>query len=52
MPEMNSAAECEEKIRTIGIFRIFILQNLGLICGFGILLLMAVYGGEIRFESH
>lgn len=51
MPEMNSAAESEENKVTIGPLMIFILQNVGLLCGFGVILLMAVYGGEIDFEK-
>lgn len=51
MPEMNSAAESEENKKTIGPMIIFLLQNVGLIAGFGVILLMAVYGADINFEK-
>lgn len=51
MPEMNSAAESEENKVNIGPLRIFIIQNVGLVCGFGVILIMAIYGGEINFEK-
>ncbi|XP_069133788.1 metal cation symporter ZIP14-like [Argopecten irradians] len=51
MPEMNSEAENEENKRILGTARIFILQNLGLILGFAVILLMTLYGGEINFEQ-
>lgn len=50
MPEMNSCAESEENRNAIGKKFIYFLQNLGLLTGFGIMLLMAVYGGNINFE--
>lgn len=50
MPEMNSCAESEENKQHIGEKLIYLLQNLGLLTGFGIMLLMAVYGGNINFE--
>ena len=50
MPEMNSCAESEENRNAIGEKFIYFLQNLGLLTGFGIMLLMAVYGGNINFE--
>ncbi|KAK6191111.1 hypothetical protein SNE40_002855 [Patella caerulea] len=49
MPEMNSAAESVEAKR-FGIFQIFLLQNAGLLSGFSIMLIMAIYGGDISFE--
>ena len=51
MPEMNSAAESEENKKTIGSFKIFILQNVGLLAGFGVILIIAVYGSDINFEK-
>ena len=51
MPEMNSAAESEENKKTIGPFKIFILQNVGLLAGFGVILIIAVYGSDINFEK-
>lgn len=50
MPEMNSCAESEDNKKQIGEKFIYLLQNLGLLTGFGIMLLMAVYGGNISFE--
>ena len=51
MPEMNSTGESEENKKQIGEKFIFFLQNMGLLTGFGIMLLMAVYGGNINLES-
>lgn len=51
MPELNSSAESEDNKKSIGSLQIFILQNVGLIAGFGVILVMAVYGGEINFEK-
>ena len=48
---MNSAAESEENKKTIGSFKIFILQNVGLLAGFGVILIIAVYGSDINFEK-
>lgn len=50
MPEMNSCAESEENKKQIGEKFIYFLQNLGLLTGFGIMLLMAVYGDKINLE--
>ena len=50
MPEMNSCAESEENKKKIGEKFIYFLQNLGLLTGFGIMLLMAVYGDKINLE--
>ena len=49
MPELNAATEDEENIRQIGKFKIFILQNIGILLGFGIILVMVVYAGDINF---
>ncbi|XP_005111604.1 metal cation symporter ZIP8 [Aplysia californica] len=49
MPEMNTAAESVEG-RQFGPMKTFILQNLGLLTGYAIMLLMALYAGEISFE--
>ncbi|XP_071104814.1 metal cation symporter ZIP14-like [Haliotis cracherodii] len=46
MPEMNSASEGEGS-RRYGTGQIFFLQNLGLISGFGIMVILAIYGSEI-----
>ena len=51
MPEMNSTGESEENKRQIGEKFIFFLQNMGLLTGFGIMLIMAVYGGNINLAS-
>ena len=50
MPEMNSAGECEVNRRELGTVFIFVLQNLGLLVGFGLILALAVYGGNIDFQ--
>jgi len=50
MPEMNSAAESDEG-RQLGSTRVFLIQNAGLLIGYGIMLVMAIYGGEIIFEE-
>ena len=50
MPEMNSCAESEENKKQMGEKFIYLLQNLGLLTGFGIMLLMAVYGDKINLE--
>ncbi|XP_060074579.1 metal cation symporter ZIP14-like [Ylistrum balloti] len=50
MPEMNSEAENEENKRIIGVVRIFVLQNLGMILGFAVILMMTLYSGDINFE--
>ncbi|XP_060583222.1 metal cation symporter ZIP14-like [Ruditapes philippinarum] len=56
MPEMNTAGESEENKKLIGEGQIFLLQNLGLITGFAIMFIMAVYGGDleatIKGEGH
>lgn len=56
MPEMNTAGESEENKKQIGEGMIFFLQNLGLITGFVIMFVMAVYGGDleasIKGEGH
>nr|KAG5694174.1 hypothetical protein BaRGS_016020 [Batillaria attramentaria] len=49
MPEMNSAAESEDGQR-LGAKKIFLLQNCGLVAGYSIILLIAVFGGQINFE--
>ncbi|KAK7098276.1 metal cation symporter ZIP14-like isoform X2 [Littorina saxatilis] len=49
LPEMNSAAETEA-CKEFGEINTFILQNIGLLVGFGIILVLAVYGGDISFE--
>ncbi|KAK3103100.1 hypothetical protein FSP39_016428 [Pinctada imbricata] len=50
MPEMNSGAESEDNIKRFGVWRIFVIQNVGMIIGFSVILIMSVYGGEISFE--
>ncbi|VDI00326.1 solute carrier family 39 (zinc transporter), member 14 [Mytilus galloprovincialis] len=49
MPEMNSEAESEENKKNIGPLQIFLLQNFGMGVGFSVILIMAVYGGNIEF---
>nr|KAG5694173.1 hypothetical protein BaRGS_016019 [Batillaria attramentaria] len=49
MPEMNSAAESEDGQR-LGAKKTFLLQNCGLLTGYSIILLIAVFGGQINFE--
>lgn len=48
MPEMNTAAESPEG-RQFGEVKTFLLQNVGLLTGYGIMLIMALYGGNIDF---
>ena len=48
LPEVNKASEDEEH-QHLGVFRIYLIQNAGMLTGFGIMLLMALYGGEIKF---
>lgn len=56
MPEMNTAGESEENKKLIGDTMIFVLQNLGLITGFAIMFIMAIFGGDleasIKGEGH
>ena len=47
MPEMGNAADVEDN-KKIGHTAIFILQNAGMVTGFGVMLLLAVYGGAIE----
>ncbi|RUS69617.1 hypothetical protein EGW08_022621, partial [Elysia chlorotica] len=49
MPEMNAAAESPEG-KAFGEAKMFILQNVGLLAGFTIMLIMALYGGNIDFS--
>lgn len=48
MPEMNTAAESEDNKKTIGAVQIFILQNFGLLSGFCVMVVMAIYGGNLE----
>ncbi|XP_060594417.1 metal cation symporter ZIP14-like isoform X1 [Ruditapes philippinarum] len=48
MPEMCAAGELEENQRLVGTWVIFILQNLGILVGFGVILLLAIYGGNLE----
>ncbi|XP_060594429.1 metal cation symporter ZIP8-like [Ruditapes philippinarum] len=48
MPEMCAAGEQEENQELIGTWMIFVLQNLGMVMGFGIMLLLAIYGGKLE----
>ncbi|XP_013065775.1 metal cation symporter ZIP14-like [Biomphalaria glabrata] len=50
MPEMNTAAETPEG-KQFGEVRTFLLQNVGVLTGYGIMLIMALYGGNINFEN-
>ncbi|XP_041369593.1 metal cation symporter ZIP14-like [Gigantopelta aegis] len=47
MPEMNAVEITNDK--SFGTVTIFILQNLGLLSGYSVMLVMAVYGSEIKF---
>lgn len=48
---MNSAAKDEDrKSSKLCNWRVFFLQNSGILIGYGLLLLMAVYGEQINFE--
>lgn len=49
MPEMNLAAESEEG-KAFGKNKTFLLQNLGLLTGFGVMLIFAVFGEGIKIE--
>ncbi|BFZ04904.1 hypothetical protein BsWGS_07943 [Bradybaena similaris] len=49
MPEMNLAAESEEG-KTFGKNKTFLLQNLGLLTGYGVMLIFAVFGEGIKIE--
>lgn len=48
MPEMCAAGELEENKKLIGSGVIFFLQNLGMLSGFGITLVLAIYGGNLH----
>ncbi|XP_076471660.1 metal cation symporter ZIP8-like [Babylonia areolata] len=48
MPEMNSASESEEG-RKFGVAKTFLVQNLGLISGYSIILLLSLYGDVFDF---
>lgn len=47
MPEMNDAAEVDENAN-LSASLIFFLQNIGMLSGFGLMLLMAIYGGSLE----
>ncbi|XP_064634150.1 metal cation symporter ZIP14-like isoform X5 [Lineus longissimus] len=52
MPEINHAAESKEaKQFNMSATKIFIIQNLGLLVGYGAMFLLAYYGGNIDFSS-
>lgn len=51
MPEMNSAAENEDYKAMFGTAYIFVIQNVGMLFGFGVIFLMALYGTEIDLEG-
>ena len=50
MPEMNNAVESEADLR-IGKKTAFLIQNIGLLVGFGLMFMLAVYGGQIDFTA-
>lgn len=50
LPEVNHAGEEEAKL-TGHTWRIFLLQNGGLLLGYGIILLLAFFTERIDFES-
>ncbi|XP_066509306.1 metal cation symporter ZIP14-like [Hoplias malabaricus] len=47
-PEMNEVSREEEEAGGSGLFLTFLIQNAGLLTGFGIMLLLTVYSGQIR----
>ncbi|CAG5133672.1 unnamed protein product [Candidula unifasciata] len=49
MPEMNTAAESDEG-KAFGQKKTFLLQNLGLLTGYGVMLIFAYFGDGINFE--
>ncbi len=49
-PEVNHAADEEEK-ESGRVWSIFLLQNAGLLSGYGIMILMAYYGKYITLEE-
>ncbi|XP_053383640.1 metal cation symporter ZIP8-like isoform X2 [Mercenaria mercenaria] len=48
MPEMYAAGEKEVNKKLVGTGYIFLLQNLGILSGFGIMLILAIYGGHLQ----
>ena len=50
LPEVNHAGE-EESLVSGTMWKVFLLQNAGLLTGFGIMLFLAVYAEKIDFES-
>ena len=48
MPAMNIAADSKEANK-FGVLNTFIIQNLGLVSGFVLMLLMKLYSGNIKF---
>ena len=50
LPEVNLASE-EETKSTGHVWRIFFLQNMGLLCGYGIILVLAVFSDQINLEK-
>lgn len=51
MPEINAAADDENIVNQIGKKTAFIIQNIGLVLGFALMLILAVYGGQIDLTS-
>ena len=50
LPEVNHAAEVEEE-ETGRQFSVFLIQNIGLLVGYGIMLFLAYFGGQIDFGN-
>ncbi|KAL3841541.1 hypothetical protein ACJMK2_019668 [Sinanodonta woodiana] len=50
LPEMNSEWESEANRKTIGQMTMLVLQNAGMLIGFGIMLVLSVYSKEISFN--
>ncbi|KAH3843564.1 hypothetical protein DPMN_117085 [Dreissena polymorpha] len=48
---MNAATEVEDN-KNMNHFTIYILQNLGLLTGFGLMLIMAIYGGRQQEKEY
>ena len=49
IPEMNTVVEAPEN-EELGTWPMFFLQNLGLILGFGVILLISYYAENIEFS--
>jgi hypothetical protein len=50
LPEVNHASEEEIKL-TGHTWRVFFLQNAGLLTGYGIMLILAIFNSQINFDT-